>query len=1227
MHCTWTTGPDTGRTIQLAPGRHLVGRAAQAAVRCDDPVLEPHHLVLDIGGDGTARATQLTGRIPVRRADGEPITPGMQLAAGTVLELGSSTLSLHTDRHVPHGAATVLTDGTVVRSPRVVPRWTATEPTPPPPLVDDAHLVGGLLPAVLGLVGAAAVALLLRQPMFVLFGAIGALVAVGSWVGQHVAARRARRRRHAEHAAALVAFDAAERAELDAFIRNHRAAVPTVVEACHTVLARTDALWARRVNHADAFRVSLGLGSVVWRTSTHEVVHDLPVATDLGPDARLAVVGHSAPAVARAVVAQLTAQCGPADLRIIVVTARPERWHTARPLPHLQLPDGTAAVIDEDQLHDVLEQFDGDERAHLLIVTDRAASLATRTAPLRRALGQRDAALLAVLEPDDGVPHLCTAVLTLSLGPIGRWVADTSTSLLPEPVRTAGLAEPSLARHSAALATCRDPEDSLAVARLPRRVDLAALLAPRGWRADDVLAGWADRHAPIRTAIGMAGDGIVDLDLDRDGPHALLAGTTGSGKSELLRSLVLGLAVAVPPIELQLVLVDYKGGATFDELTALPHVAGVVTDLDDALADRALRSLHAELRRREAVLREHGASDLPALRARAPQVTMPRLVVVVDEFAALVAEQPDFLHALVGVAQRGRSLGVHLLLATQRPQGVISDDIRANTNLRIALRLHDTADAVDVVGDARPATLPRGVPGRAVMRLGADEHLVFQTAHLADAGAAVTAVCAAGALHEARGEAPPWPAPWVAPLPDRLGAEEVPNDAVGWCDDPDRQRRLPLRWSPTDGSIIVAGSAGSGVTSTLRTLADRALLDTDVHVYLLTAASNADAHRGFGDHPRAVVVSLHESERVHRLLHRLRMPDLDGARRVVFIDGLDTVRRTLDTAESIETIDALDEVLASAHDTLVIGTAQPSALPVSLLARCAHRWVLHLHDAHDAATLGVGPRQVPAAVPGRLHVAGTGLMSQLIEPSVHRPVAGGRPVVPVEIVPPTIDARRLSRGFRDQGEHGGTLVLPVGVDFASGRPWSLCVADGEHVLVLGGSRSGRSGALTRLARAWRDVHPDGRVLAVLPRRSALDRTVIDLVVGTASGTCVGDVVDSGSPVLVVCDDAELIDDPDGALATLAASRRDRVTLLVAARPDALRQRYGHWTSHVRHSRLGLVATGGTDGDADLLGTVLPRRLPVRPRPGLMWAIDPAGHHLVQVATDTSDRPPSRLVQQ
>ena len=160
-------------------------------------------------------------------------------------------------------------------------------------------------------------------------------------------------------------------------------------------------------------------------------------------------------------------------------------------------------------------------------------------------------------------------------------------------------------------------------------------------------------------------------------------------------------------------LIDYKGGSTFDACADLPHTVGVVTDLDERLAERALVSLEAEIRRRERRLRGVGADGLDAYRVAvgADVDPLPRLVVVIDEFAAMAADLPGFLPALVGVAQRGRSLGIHLILATQRPAGVVSDEIRANTNLRIALRLQDRADAIDVVGVADPVSFPGASPG------------------------------------------------------------------------------------------------------------------------------------------------------------------------------------------------------------------------------------------------------------------------------------------------------------------------------------------------------------------------------------------------------------------------------------------------------------------------------------------------------------------------------------
>ena len=289
-------------------------------------------------------------------------------------------------------------------------------------------------------------------------------------------------------------------------------------------------------------------------------------------------------------------------------------------------------------------------------------------------------------------------------------------------------------------------------------------------------------------------------------------------------------------------LVDYKGGATFDACAELPHTVGVVTDLDERLAARALLSLDAELRRRERLLREAGAEDLSAYRAIPGRPPLPRLAVVIDEFAALAAELPAFLSSLVGVAQRGRSLGIHLVLATQRPSGVVDDDIRANTNLRLALRLQHLADARDIVGDPAPAAFPRGTPGRAMLRLGPDETVVFQAARssgpvpprrddrlrviggpeAAEAGEVSELDVLVGAIRHAAAlsdVAPPH-RPWLPELPPRIdpaggdGLALGPGD-VGIVDDPAEQCRRSLRWRPEDGHLALLGGRGAGTTTAL----------------------------------------------------------------------------------------------------------------------------------------------------------------------------------------------------------------------------------------------------------------------------------------------------------------------------------------------------------------------------------------------------------------------------
>jgi DNA segregation ATPase FtsK/SpoIIIE, S-DNA-T family len=475
-------------------------------------------------------------------------------------------------------------------------------------------------------------------------------------------------------------------------------------------------------------------------------------------------------------------------------------------------------------------------------------------------------------------------------------------------------------RVARTLAPLRDatPDDTGA-GRLPdtaRWLDLVVgQTAASPPTAHKVAARWRASPRSTSALIGVGADGTFTVDLRRDGPHALVAGTTGSGKSELLQTLVVSLALANRPDELCFVLIDYKGGAAFAECARLPHVAGLVTDLDGHLTRRALASLDAELKRREQVLGALGAVDLDAFHVgRTPgSPPLPRLVIVVDEFAALVEELPDFVRGLVGVAQRGRSLGVHLVLATQRPAGVVSPEIRANTGLRIALRVNDAAESDDVVGSREAASIPRRLPGRALARAGAEPAVAFQTARVGGRGVTVRGPHVEAAPWSGlgdplprRGEASddgpsdlarvvevltdaakllrvsPVPSPWLPPLPDQVGVRSLPVAPApdgrlpplpyGIADVPAEQARRTLTLDLQDGGhLVVAGGPRSGRSTLLRTVALQVAQHccvSDVHLYGIDAGDGALLPLTALPHCGAVI-PVDQVERVSRLLERL----------------------------------------------------------------------------------------------------------------------------------------------------------------------------------------------------------------------------------------------------------------------------------------------------------------------------------------------------------------------
>ena len=300
--------------------------------------------------------------------------------------------------------------------------------------------------------------------------------------------------------------------------------------------------------------------------------------------------------------------------------------------------------------------------------------------------------------------------------------------------------------------------------------------------------------------LGVSAAGPVTVDLVADGPHAVVGGTTGSGKSELLVTWVSAMAAAHPPERVCFLLVDYKGGSAFEPLRTLPHTVGLITDLDAVETERALQSLRAELRYRERALAREGARSVEA-------ASLPRLVIVVDEFAAMLLEHPDLQAVFTDIAARGRSLGMHLVLCTQRPAGVIRDGVLANADLRVSLRVNNRADSLAVVGADTAAELPVSPRGRAVVTSAAGEPVVFQVALAERVDIEAAAAAWTGS--------PPPRRPWCDPLPERVEATALARPAegivVGLVDLPHEQRQATATYDPrVDGHLLVLGGPRSG---------------------------------------------------------------------------------------------------------------------------------------------------------------------------------------------------------------------------------------------------------------------------------------------------------------------------------------------------------------------------------------------------------------------------------
>ena len=272
--------------------------------------------------------------------------------------------------------------------------------------------------------------------------------------------------------------------------------------------------------------------------------------------------------------------------------------------------------------------------------------------------------------------------------------------------------------------------------RIPESITYMEIYGVQTVQELQVASRWQN-HKPYKSLavpLGVRGkDDIVSLNLHEKahGPHGLVAGTTGSGKSEIIQSYILSLATNFHPYDVGFLLIDYKGGGMANLFKDLPHLLGAITNLDGAQSMRALASIKAELRKRQQIFGKYEINHIHQYQKlyeeHIVKEPMPELFIISDEFAELKAEQPEFMKELVSTARIGRSLGIHLILATQKPSGVVDDQIWSNSKFKLALKVQNESDSNEVLKTKDAADITQ--PGRAYLQVGNNEvYELFQSA-------------------------------------------------------------------------------------------------------------------------------------------------------------------------------------------------------------------------------------------------------------------------------------------------------------------------------------------------------------------------------------------------------------------------------------------------------------------------------------------------------------------
>lgn len=913
-------GPEIGRIFELQRGESTIGRSKRCTVTLNDDMASRTHAsvrvsdIVEVADAGSTNGVIVNGDLiaGVRR-----LRPGDRVLIGDT----EIVVELLGGQH----EAVDVAENTVEfnRPPRIDRPFAPVKialPSPlDPPPKQRLPLIAAIVPVFMAIIMA-----VLLGPQYMLFMLLSPVMILGNyWEGKRTG-RADYAERKAEHEATLEDQTEALTAAHEEETRSRFRFFPSNDELLGTVADLSPRLWEREIEDDDFLAVRVGLkeqpslieveiGTGGTRDQRREMddlasrfrtLPPVPLAFNARREAPVGVAGPEATTndVARSFILQSATLQAPSELIVgaLVSEASAKEWDWLKWLPHghtaaLGLSESLMAVGSDSTievlnvLHEIMTSRLDDETGrraaetihspHLMVVVD--GTLDVERSRFRNLLEHgRDAGITIVWLSTDSrrIPNACRTVITVEPGNTAVSVGSATEGTQHGAVPLEGISLDSAEIVSRAMSPIVDiSADATGSADIPKVVSLVDLLGGLEVLESHhaISERWAQSNKEkraLRAPVGATAAGALTIDLRVDGPHALVGGTTGAGKSEFLQSLLTGLAATHSPERMTFLLVDYKGGSAFGELVdqhdndgrivwkGLRHTVGMITDLTPAMVQRALISLQAELHRREVILNQHRMKDLMEMEANNIEGTPPSLLIVVDEFAALAKEVPAFVDGVVDIAQRGRSLGMHLVLATQKPGGVVTPNIQANSNLRVALRVASEEESRDIVGAPDAGRLDRSTPGRGVIKRGPTDLAQFQSAYV---GGKTTprseAVLELGEFHLSGVSWFPQPAtdhadasteidlkrlvrvindsadaggvgvprrPWLDPLPDVVDLLQLPRSntdetiAFGLADIPTKQSRTTATFRPDEqGSMLIYGMGGSGKTVALRSLA------------------------------------------------------------------------------------------------------------------------------------------------------------------------------------------------------------------------------------------------------------------------------------------------------------------------------------------------------------------------------------------------------------------------